>query len=170
MFKITQGFTLVELMIVVAIVAILAVIAQAAYSGYQRDALKREAIASIFSINSDATKLIYDWGLSKAGGSITEELYAPNPAIEVDTAGAFDKNMAKWSAMGIELDGLQRWCYQLCFYYDATRKEENFAIVAIHPSASGNDYGYMLSSMSQPIFDLSAPPTMTDCAWKSTCK
>ncbi|MCL2326199.1 MAG: prepilin-type N-terminal cleavage/methylation domain-containing protein, partial [Proteobacteria bacterium] len=52
------GFTLVELMIIVAIVAILATLAVAAYRGYQTAARDQEAIAGLHQLAAQATNVI----------------------------------------------------------------------------------------------------------------
>ena len=64
-----QGFTLIELMIVVAIIGILAAIALPAYQNYTARAQVSEAILAVSAMRTDVTEFVQATGGLPAGGN-----------------------------------------------------------------------------------------------------
>ena len=163
-----KGFTLVELMIIVAIISILSVLAVTAYHGYQEQVLEKEATAGLFSIANDAQRLIQDWGLSKVGGGITEECYAPNPSSTApNTAVEWDRSSTNsWTKKGIFLTGAQNWRYQLCFYVDANQNENYFVSATLIRENKRQRTAVLYSGLDKPQFldTASAPADCTTCS------
>lgn len=158
--RLKKGFTLIELMIVVAILSILAVIAVSAYNGYQEKALEKEATAGLFSIASSAQQLIQDWGLQGAGGSIASECYPTRPNdLSSNTAVPWgDDTNDKWDAAGISLTGTQRWRYRLCFYVDANNNENYFVSANLLLENGRERVATLYSGLDKPLFDSESLP------------
>ena len=89
--KVQQGFTLIELMIVVAIIGILAAIAIPAYQDY--------------TVRSKVTELVNAAGVCKTGVAEYYQSKGKMPAT-VDEAGCSDKGTANSSAPGVGAGGI----------------------------------------------------------------
>ena len=76
-----QGFTLIELMIVVAIIAILAAIALPAYAAYRKKAAE--------SACAGEAKAYVNSYLAASLGGLATETFAPGSCLSGTTAGAF---------------------------------------------------------------------------------
>jgi type IV pilus assembly protein PilA len=86
MLKLQKGFTLIELMIVVAIIGILAAIAIPAYGDYTARAQASEAFTLLDSVKTPLTELHTTTGLFLIGGasgisSVTQGRYVANMGI-----------------------------------------------------------------------------------------
>jgi type IV pilus assembly protein PilA len=84
--RVQQGFTLIELMIVIAIVGILAAIALPAYQDYTIRARVSEAVASAGACKTQVTEYIATKGtvpanIAASGCSTTDSKYALAPAV-----------------------------------------------------------------------------------------
>ncbi len=157
-----SGFTLVELMVVVAIISILAAASMAVYAKYHDNALENEASANLFALSQEANRIINDWGISGGTngiGSIAQTCLPANPS-KAQFSGAettmWDDSVTAWSSLDIRLDGSHHWQYVLCFYVKAPSNSEEFFAVAKRPNT--NRYGFFDSSKAKPGF-IEAVPT-----------
>ena len=66
--KKTKGFTLIELMIVIAIIGILAAIALPAYSSYMKKAKFTEATQQVESVKTQVALCIQEFGINNVAG------------------------------------------------------------------------------------------------------
>ena len=81
----TKGFTLIELMIVVAIIAILAAIAVPAYNGYIRESRLGVAHTNADSIRLFLEDFQLDNGTYKAGGLNSFKTEGDGDPVDLDT-------------------------------------------------------------------------------------
>lgn len=103
--KVQQGFTLIELMIVVAIIGILAAIAVPAYQDYTARAQASEALSSTGGLRADLAVAFSENGAFPAAGSATHAAalliagkYFPVGAV---TVGAADGIVSVTYATGV---------------------------------------------------------------------
>jgi len=152
-----SGFTLVELMVVVAIVAILSAISMTVYTKYHDNALENEASANLFALSHEAGRIISDWGIHNGkdfggSGSINPGCLPANPASTSFGAGdtAAWNSLAQWNDLDIQLEGTQHWQYQLCFFVKGSNNSEEYQVVSKRYGAA--KFGLIDSSRARPAF------------------
>ena len=128
--KIKHGFTIIELVTVMAIVSILAAVAVAAYSSFGTDKYDAEAMAHMTSIYEQTMAHINEWGVLSGTGTDNYKLAADNydlgPAkggCEFTSANIDNfKNGANNNALNIREVGSTHWRYRVAvgFVNDST--------------------------------------------------
>ncbi len=105
------GFTLVELMIVVAIIGILAVIAVPAYGKYIDDAAKAEANTNLMDIAGKQASFYRTWN---SYVTISDAAYASaheGKLLQGGDSSSFTNTSTNWPKLGFNPGGPTYWTY-----------------------------------------------------------
>jgi len=105
MLKGKKGFTLIEMMIVIAIIALLATIAIPNYINFQKRAKTAEAKSNLGAIRTceEAYRAEHDTFLACVAN--------PSAGVPAATTAAWDTGVANWEAVGFEPKGQVRYQY-----------------------------------------------------------
>jgi type IV pilus assembly protein PilA len=167
--KAQRGFTLIELMIVVAIIGILATVAIPAFMDYMRRSKKSEAVLQLDKIGKNAKRTYgetasYPAGTAKrlpakpgGGGCCGGTGARPNTCAKVPTAWVAD---GVWSALEFEIDE------DTLFYYDYTGTAQSFTATATGDlDCDGTEVVYSAIGAAvngNPTVQLTQPPPNAD--------
>jgi prepilin-type N-terminal cleavage/methylation domain-containing protein len=165
--KLQRGFTLIELMIVVAIVGILATVAIPAFMDYVKRSKKSEAVLQLNKIGKNA-KRTYGETASYPAGNAGPTPAKPGGGGCCGGAGARPNHCAAnpaawtgvWRALDFEIDE------DTLFYYSYAGAAQSFTATAVGDlDCDGTEVTYMLSGTSvngNPSATLSEPPPNAD--------
>ena len=165
--KVQRGFTLIELMIVVAIIGILASVAIPSFMDYIKRSKKAEAALQLEKVGRNAKRTYGETGGFPAG-SIGPTPARPgiggccggSGARPNHCAGAPSAWTGAWKALDFEIDEDTE------FYYSYGGATQSFTAVAIGDlDCDGIEITYTLSGASvngNPTATLSEPPTNAD--------
>ena len=166
--KVHRGFTLIELMIVVAIVGILATVAIPAFMDYVRRSKKSEAVLQLNKIGKNAKRTYGETASYPAGSG------GPTPAPAVPGKGCCGGSGSSpnhctatpaawtgvWTALDFEIDE------DSLFYYSYTGAGQSFTATAVGDlDCDGTEATYTLNGTSvngNPSATLSEPPPNAD--------
>ena len=167
--KARRGFTLIELMIVVAIIGILAAVAAPAFMDYIKRSKKTEAALQLNKIGKNS-KRVYSETSSYVAGAATQLPAkhgsggccggggaSPNHCLAVPQSFAAD---AKWKALDFQIDE------DSLFYYDYTGAAATFTAKATGDLDCDNvEIVYTLAGTAtngNPAVTLTEPPPNSD--------
>ncbi|HEX3760289.1 MAG TPA: prepilin-type N-terminal cleavage/methylation domain-containing protein [Kofleriaceae bacterium] len=165
--KTQRGFTLIELMIVVAIIGILATVAIPAFMDYVKRSKRSEAVLQLNKIGKNA-KRTYGETASYPSGSVGPTPARPGTGGCCGGTGATPNHCAAspaawtgaWQALDFEIDE------DTLFYYSYSGASQSYTALAIGDlDCDGTEVTYTLTGAAvngNPTASLSEPPPNAD--------
>jgi len=165
--KTQRGFTLIELMIVVAIIGILAAIAVPSFMDYIKRSKKSEAVLQLNKIGKNAKRLYSEVSSYKTPG--VEELPA-NPAGLAGCCGSPNNRCPANPQLFVDNNGWKALDFQIdepsLFIYNYTGEADTFVATAIGDlDCDGTPITYSLKGTAvggNPATTLTEPPPNSD--------
>ncbi|MDZ7684294.1 MAG: type IV pilin protein [Gammaproteobacteria bacterium] len=126
---ISRGYTLIELMVVVAIIGIIAAVAYPSYQGYMRDTYAGQAVADLklcaleldryysngftyvgATVGDDGTETCYEWSPRDAAGSADARYQLSLPTLTKNDYVVRASPLGEGECIELEANGTQSSC------------------------------------------------------------
>jgi|GEM_PF-1052518 len=149
------GFSLIELMVVVAIIAILVAVAIPAYGRYIDDAAKSEANTNLVDIAAKQRAFFSAWNTfitAKDGFNPSE---APDRTRKDVQMASFAKS--EWKKLGFNPGGPTYWLYRTDRRVAPTGRED-FDVCAVRRLRGSTEFAYLRSTNERTILYSNTQP------------